>query len=145
MKHTKHDNLLAPGGNHFIHNAHRPSYHEAFREFGTWSFVRGCRTSKPGVVGTDANLTSEPPQPPAAVRSGNSTTAAESVNDHELFYFEAPRFAVGSLSMDLGLERERASVLLCRRAVQSSTKAVKGFHFFDFEGIEPVFPVERTA
>ena len=90
VKRAKHDNLLAPGGTLFIHNAHRPSYHEAFQEFGTWSFVRGCRTSKPGVVGTDANLTSEPPQPPAAVRSGNSTTAAEWVNDHELFYFEAP-------------------------------------------------------
>ena len=90
VKRARHDNLLAPGGTLFIHDAHRPSYHEAFQEFCTWSFVRGCRTSKPGVVGTEANRTSEPPQPPAAVRSGNSTIAAELVNDHELFYFEAP-------------------------------------------------------
>lgn len=90
VKRARHDDLLAPGGTLFIHDAHRPSYHEAFQEFRTWSFVRGCGMSKPGVVGTEDNRTSEPPQPPAIVRSGNSTSAVEWVNDHELFYFKAP-------------------------------------------------------
>jgi hypothetical protein len=93
VKRVHEDSLLAPGGMLFIHDAHRPSYHEAFQLFGTWSFIRGSGAAQPAEVGAEANRAPESPQPPPVVHSGTSTMAAEWVGDRELFYFASPESA----------------------------------------------------
>jgi len=80
LKRIHHDDLLAPGGVLFLHDAHRPSQHEALQLFRTWSFVRGSR------IGSDSSPSPGPP----LVRSGPSMEHGEAVFDRELYFYEAP-------------------------------------------------------
>src|SRR5439155_2494579 len=89
LKRVHHDNLLAPGGVLFLHDAHRPSQQEALQLFSTWSYVRGTRSTSDDTSRGEAPGGEERPTPPL-VRSGASMQHVETVFDRELYFYEAP-------------------------------------------------------
>lgn len=84
LKRVHHDDLLAPGGTLFLHDAHRLSQYEGLLHFPTWSYVRGSNEG-----GGNACSGGEGPAPPL-VRSGSSTDHVDTVFDRELYFYEAP-------------------------------------------------------
>jgi hypothetical protein len=81
LKRVHYDEMLAPGGVLFLHDAHRPSQLEGLQLFRPWSYVRGS--------GDAARAGDERPEPPL-VRSGSSLQHVEAVFDRELYFYEAP-------------------------------------------------------